>query len=72
MKTSRFQQRTITPGQAARISRVRKAFEELELAIEGSSMGPSRELSLCLTNLEQAAMWAIRAISTEGDREEKA
>lgn len=44
-----------------RITELREAFSELQRKIQ--SVAPaSRELSVALTNLEQAAMWAIKAV----------
>lgn len=66
---SRFETTNLTPGQAARVNQTREAFATLEAAITQRQRGTSRELSLALTALEESCMWAIKAISREGDRE---
>lgn len=44
-----------------RVTKIRKAFTELDTLIK--ELAPSsRELSVAITNLEQAAMWAIKAV----------
>jgi len=44
-----------------KITTIRKAFTELDNLVQ--ELAPStRERSVALTNLEQAAMWAIKAV----------
>jgi hypothetical protein len=44
-----------------KIARLRKAFSDLHDLIEATAP-QSREKSVAFTNLEQAAMWAIKAV----------
>lgn len=46
---------------AVKINELRLAFDELHSALE-KLCPPSRELSLAITNIEQAAMWATKAV----------
>ena len=39
-------------------SELEEAYNQIEVA-----KGPSRELSLALTNLEQSVMWAIKSVT---------
>lgn len=63
----RFEPKPTTPEQAERIRVLREQF----MFLVGSIMGqtpPSREQSLALTHLEDAAMYAIKAIThNEGE-----
>ena len=45
----------------ARTNKLRQAFSDLDQLIRGLS-GPSREQACAITNLETAAMWAIKAV----------
>lgn len=45
----------------SKIAELREAFSELSVKIEAICPG-SREKSVAVTNLEQAAMWAIKAV----------
>lgn len=50
-----------SPESLEKIALLRKAFSEIhDLCADNAPQ--SRELSVALTNLEQAAMWAIKAI----------
>lgn len=44
-----------------KIATLRKAFSEIH-DVCSTNAPQSRELSVALTNLEQAAMWAIKAV----------
>ncbi len=50
-----------SPEAASRIRAVREAFSQVLTVIEASAP-LSRERSIAVTNLETAAMWAIKAI----------
>jgi hypothetical protein len=45
----------------AKLKTVRQGFSDLKRLIEDNAFA-SRELSLAITNLEQAAMWANKAV----------
>lgn len=51
------------PGESGleKITRLREGFSELAALIEATAPG-SREKSVAITNLETAAMWAIKAV----------
>lgn len=68
MALSRFDTVEPTPDQSLRLEATRNAFRCLELQLDALQRSPSREYSLALTHLEQAAMWAIKGISREADR----
>lgn len=51
-----------TEAQIKHMDHLREMFSELNQAIIDSSV-PCRERALALTNLEQAAMWANKAIT---------
>lgn len=55
-----FQTHKVTPETAAKVKALREKFTELEDLIKDSS-STSREQSVALTNLEQSAMWAVKA-----------
>ena len=61
---SRFYAKTMNVNQLARADRVRDSFAFLDSEVTSHVM-PSRERFLALTNLEQAAMWVIKAIAEE-------
>lgn len=44
-----------------KINRLRELYTELSNELN-TMTSPSRELSVALTNLEQSAMWAIKAV----------
>lgn len=46
----------------ARITRLREAYSALLETLEEVSLGPSREQSLAVTNLETSAMWAVKSV----------
>lgn len=50
-----------SPAQLANQAHVREAIESAATRLEGAS-SPSREQSLALTKLEEALMWAGKAI----------
>lgn len=62
-----FESAKATPEALEKITEVREAFKvvnELISAIPNSSVQiGARELAIAKTNLEQAAMWAIKGIS---------
>ena len=64
MGNSRFRNtyRTLTADEAARIGNIKVMAERLEEAID--SIPDGREKSLALTKLEEAVMWACKALSS--------
>jgi hypothetical protein len=50
-----------SPEGVDRIAAIRRAFSDLHRTLEATAP-KSRELSVALTNLEQAAMWATKAV----------
>lgn len=62
--TGRFDPVTLTPEQSARVEEVRKAAAVLD-EVMARLCPASRERSLAITNLEQAAMWAVKSIAHE-------
>lgn len=50
-----------SPAGLARITQLREAFSAVAQAIE-ASCPPSRPKSIAITELETAAMWAIKAV----------
>jgi hypothetical protein len=52
-------------NQVKAMDRIRKAAEALEECIEVAT-APSRERSLAATKLEEAVMWANKAVSRHG------
>lgn len=54
-----------TPIDTPETAALKRQFNDLASAIEASVL-PGRRKSLALTNLEQAAMWAVKAL-TQGD-----
>lgn len=57
-----YQFREANEEQRAQMERIRDTFEWLEAVIRQNSTISSREQTLAITNLEQAAMWAIKAV----------
>lgn len=55
-----FDYQTPTPEQLEKIAQVREAFKGARESFV--SLPSSRETSLALTNLEQALMWANKAV----------
>ena len=52
--------RTPTPAQAEQITVIKGAAEAFARMVETTL--PSRERSLALTKIEEAAMWAVKAV----------
>lgn len=50
-----------SPDGLQKINRLRKAFSDLHDLVEEVAP-PSRERSICLTTLENSAMWGIKAV----------
>jgi hypothetical protein len=50
--------------QALAASDVREGFRALEAVLE-EALKPGREKALVMTKLEEAAMWAVKAIAVE-------
>lgn len=57
----RSEYRPLQPADSERILRIKAQAEHLAATMELSP--PSRELSLALTKLEEAVMWATKAIT---------
>ena len=55
-----YNQHKLTTGTASNIETLRMEFTKLHLLIE-EFVPTSRERAVALTNLEQAAMWAVKA-----------
>lgn len=53
-----------TPERVAAHEATREQFRELALAM-GEQLPPGRELSLCLTSLEEGLFWANAAIARQ-------
>lgn len=56
-----YSHHTPTPDAIGEIRELRQAFSDLHNLVERLATG-SRERSVALTNLETAAMWAIKAV----------
>lgn len=54
----------VTTDQQKRIEEVRKSFYDVLLTINDNVLD-SREKSLAITKIEEACMWAVKAVSTE-------
>lgn len=54
-----------TPIDTTETAAIKRRFNDLASVIETSVL-PGRRKALALTNLEQAAMWAVKAL-TQGD-----
>jgi hypothetical protein len=57
----RHEYRVLTDAEKAQMQLIKDKGLEFYLAIEG--IGKSRELSLALTNAEQAVMWAVKHLT---------
>lgn len=68
IRKPRFGPTQLSPGQEARVNQTRQAFEQAAEALEPLQRGASREYSLALTSLEEACMWAVKAICAEDER----
>ena len=66
-----FKQHHMDADQLDRSDVVRTVAEDLEYAIK-MNCPKSRERSLAMTNLEQAVMWANKAIAINGKEKEDA
>lgn len=66
MGTDRFYSKQLNRDQKDRIDHIRKNFTELYNWIDGE-IPSCREKSLYATKLEEACMWAIKAVSNEGE-----
>lgn len=62
MGTDRFYARAITDGQKDRIDLIRQNFTQLYDFLD-SEIPSGREKSLYTTKLEEACMWAVKAVS---------
>lgn len=64
MSVFRSTYRTLSGTERAHVARIKQLAEELyqELSFPGTA-APSREFALAKTNLEQAVMWAVKAIT---------
>lgn len=60
----RFEHVALSEPQMLAIDVIRDAFEQVEITLNAYCHN-NRETSLAMTNLEQAAMWAIKSISRQ-------
>lgn len=63
MSGSRFDYIQLTTPQVDAVNNLRIMFRQLESALEIELPAPSREKALALTALEEASMWANKAVS---------
>lgn len=63
----RFEPVVLSESQQHYVEEVREAFRRVESSVLNLTAS-SREQSLALTKLEEACMWAVRAIAVEVDR----
>jgi hypothetical protein len=63
--TDRFRHHGLSEEQIARVADLRARFTELAQEVVRGTR-PSREQSLAITHLEDAAMWAIKGIARGG------
>ena len=68
MGTDRFYAKTITTEKADRIDTIRQSFTQMYDYLD-SVIPIGREKSLYVTKLEEACMWAVKAISEEKEIE---
>ncbi len=61
----RYRSLPLNDDQVARVNRIREGFADLHRLIVDSAPYSSRERSLAETNLEQAGLWAVKAISRD-------
>lgn len=59
-----FESAVLSEAQQQVVADIREVFEAVGLGLQ-EQIQPGRELSIALTNLEQSAMWAIKAVSRE-------
>ncbi len=59
--SARFEYRKPNEVQLLTLGGLRESFSKMEFTL--NSLPPSRELSLALTKLEEAAMWANKAVT---------
>ena len=65
----RFRNRLLSPEQASHTKQIRRMFSDLACDVEGT-LDKSRELSLALTHLETACMFAVKAYAVGVGRDE--
>lgn len=65
MDTFRLTYRQLTPSEKEMLHNMKLKAQELleEYNRISQDLGPSRELALAVTNLEQSVMWATKAIT---------
>jgi hypothetical protein len=61
--TERFAHQQLTTEQLVSIDRLRAFCSTLETLISSVAPHPTRERTLALNRLEEASMWAIKAVS---------
>ena len=70
MGTDRFHSKTLNNDQLHKSEIVRTLFTQLYDYLD-SEVSDGREKSLCFTKLEEACMWAVKAIAEEKEKEDK-
>lgn len=68
MGTDRFYSKELTDNQKDRVNLVRQNFTALYDYLDGE-IPSGREKSLYITKLEEACMWAVKAIAEEKETE---
>lgn len=66
---SRFRNVTVSSDKADELTELRFLFEALALELSGT-LPSGRELSLAMTKLEEAQMWAVKAATVVERRSE--
>ena len=64
MGTDRFYSKELTPSQTMKVDCIRSNFTMLFNNLD-DGIPDSREKSLYITKMEEACMWAIKAVSNE-------
>jgi hypothetical protein len=68
--TFRKEYQPLKESNSGLIFKIKESAEQLEDLMRETN--PSRELSLAITNLEQAVMWAVKAVCINNDGQIKA
>lgn len=65
MDTFRKEYTPLTDGQKAEMEAIKTKAEELEALFNNSIPREPRLMAVAKTNLEQAVMWAVKAVTTK-------